>query len=221
MYMSVFIRRQEEKQRRITDIKESAWKIFLRDGFDHAKIADIAKDCRLGLSTLYYYFKDKRQIVYSLMLDFKKDRNNALFSLIENNITYREFFKKYVDIHLQDIERFKFFVLADSYYNYHMQYDLSDPVLDQYDRITRKDGNYLLSCLSQNFDDASEAKIRVGIAIILGFLKRYVLLPPKSWPKNREETDEMFLNFHSMTCLLFEDIGIDMDKIIEIPNSVI
>ncbi len=219
--MSVTNRRQEEKQRRINDIKESAWKIFLQDGFDHAKIADIAKDCRLGLSTIYYYFKDKRQIVYALMLDFKKNRNKALIELIENTITYREFFKIYIDVHLQDIERFKFFVLADSYYNYHMQYDLDDPILDQYDKITRKDGNYLLSCLSQNLDAAGKAKIRVGISMILGFLKRYVLLPPKSWPKNSEETAEMFVNLHSMTCLLFEDIGIDLDKIIEVPDSVI
>jgi hypothetical protein len=88
-------------------------------------------------------------------------------------------------------------------------------------QLTRKDGNYLLSCLSQNSDEAGKAKIRVGISIILGFLKRYVLLPPKSWPKDEEERNEMFDNFHSMICLLFEDIGIDLDKNIEIPNSVI
>ena len=219
--MSVLSRRQEEKEKRISDIKESAWKIFLRDGFDNAKIADIAKDCRLGLSTLYYYFKDKRQIVYYLMLDFKQARNTALINLIEDNTSYREFLKGYIDVHLQDIERFKFFVLADSYYNYHKQYDLNDPVLDQYDKITRKDGNYIISCLSQDCDASGEARIRVGISMILGFLRRYVLLPPKSWPKNIEETDEMFLNLHMMISLLFEDIGIDLDKVIDSPHMVI
>lgn len=217
--MSVKTRREEEKSARIEMIKASAWKIFLQQGFDQAKIADIAKDCRLGLSTLYYYFKDKRQIVYSLMLDFKSQTNTALNDLLEKHVSYREFFTEYINIHLQDVERFRFFVLADSYYNYHKQYDLSDPVLEQYDRMTRKDGNYLLHCISQDLDAEGAAKVRVIISMILGFLRRYVLMPQKSWPKNEEERLEMLANLQELTCCLFQDIGIELDKQIEIPDS--
>jgi len=216
--MSVQSRRDEEKQARIKMIKKSAWKIFLKDSFEKAKIADIAKDCRLGLSTLYYYFKDKRQIVYSLMLDFKIDNNRLLNNLLAEKITYRAFLTGYIKVHLQDIDRFRFFVLADSYYNYHKQYDLSDPVLESYDKITRENGNHLLACLSQDLDDNGALQLRIVIAMILGFLRRYVLLPENSWPRNKEETEEMISGFESLTCTLFKEIGIDLEKVIQIPD---
>ncbi len=210
--MSIQSRREEEKQARVEMIKKSAWNIFLKESFDKAKIADIAKDCRLGLSTLYYYFKDKRQIVYSLMLDFKLDNNEMLNSLLKKNITYRKFLEGYIDAHLQDVERFRFFVLADNYYNYNKQYDLSDPVLEKYDKITRKNGDHLLKCLSGQLDTKGEARIRVAISMMLGSLRRHVLLPSESWPKPGKETNEMIKNLKDISFLMFQDIGIDLDS---------
>jgi AcrR family transcriptional regulator len=215
--MSVTSRREEEKQARIEAIKASAWKIFLKDGFDQAKIADIARDCRLGLSTIYYYFKDKRQIVYSLMLDFKRSVN--VRQLLDSKPSYRTFFISYIELHLQNIEAFRFFVLADSYYNYHNQYDLSDPVLKEYDRITREDGNYLLDAVASELDPAGRARLQVIISMILGFLRRYILLPEKSWPRNEEERLEMMHNLRELTVCLLREIGIDPEKEIIFPGT--
>lgn len=212
-------RRQLEKQARIDSIKKSAWNIFLRDGFDSAKIADIAKDCLLGLSTLYYYFKDKRQIVYSLMLDFKVDINQALMELLGSEVTYREFVKGYIDVNLQDIEKFRFFVFADNFYNYHSQYDVSDPVLDEYDRITNRHGQYLVSCLVPDHDHETAVKVKVALRMILGSLRRYVLTPQKSWPSTPEEKDEMLETLKDISCSLFSTIGFDIDAPVAAPDT--
>lgn len=210
--MSISSRREEEKQARIEAIKASAWKIFLRDGLEKAKIAEIAKDCRLGLSTLYYYFTDKRQIVYALMLDFKIANNRVLRELVSQKATYREFIQGYIDTHLKDLEHFRFFVLADSYYNYHNQYDLSDPILLQYDEITRRDGNYLIDCLAEPLAEADKPKMKVVISMILGFLRRYVLLPHSSWPSNEEQRQRMLSDLFELSCALFVQIGIDLES---------
>lgn len=210
--MSISSRREEEKQARIEAIKKSAWKIFLRDGLDKAKIAEIAKDCRLGLSTLYYYFTDKRQIVYALMLDFKIANNYILKQLVVEKATYREFISCYIDAHLKDLEHFRFFVLADSYYNYHNQYDLSDPILNEYDQVTRKNGNYLIDCLALPLSLEDQPKMKVVISMILGFLRRYVLLPHSSWPSDEQQRLRMLKDLNELSCALFLQVGIDLES---------
>lgn len=211
MSKGVASRRQAERQARIDAIKEAAWRVFLKDGFDSAKIADIAADCRLGLSTLYYYFRDKRQIVYSLMLDFKNDIDQSLIALIEQNVTYREFVGGYIDIHLRELDRFRFFVFADSFYNYHFAYDLSDPVLDEYNRVTTANGRYIIECLTGGREERVAARVRVAIRMILGSLRRFVLLPSQSWPATEESRREMLDALNELACSLFQTIGFDVD----------
>ena len=213
--MSIRTRRKEEKLARMEAIKASAWKIFLRDGLEKAKIAEIAKDCRLGLSTLYYYFADKRQIVYALMLDFKIANNAILKQILDGGATYRQFIEGYINTHLKDLEHFRFFVLADSYYNYHNQYDLSDPILNEYDQITRKEGNYLIDCLALPLQEQDKPKMKVVISMILGFLRRYVLLPHSSWPSDQTQTEVMLKDLNELSCALFVQVGISLDSTIE------
>ncbi len=217
--MSIEKRRAREKQARIEAIKKSAWNIFLRDGFRNAKIAEIAKGCSLGLATLYYYFKDKRQIVYSLMLDYKQENHAEVVELLKQGISYRQFIKVYIDSALNQLDHFKFFVLADSYYNFHHEYDLSDPVIREYDRITRKNGDYILECLSAEVGADKVDRIRVIISMILGFLRRYVLLPQKSWPSTNEQEESMLRELLDLVYLMLADTGIDIDAPVPIPKN--
>lgn len=198
-------RREEERQARTRAIKEAAWKVFLRDGFLQSKIADIAKECRLGLSTLYYYFTDKRQLVYALMLDFKDQHNRELQQLLEGHVTYREFLQQYISIYLEDIQRFTFFVMADSYYNYLHQYDLKDPVLQEYDRITREEGTAIVAVLCSG-DDGLASEISTALDMITGYLRRYALLPEHSRPAEVEKE----LQLAAMR--IFTAAGIEMDR---------
>lgn len=209
--MSIESRRAREKQARIDLIKASAWKIFLRDGFQNAKIAEIARECSLGLATLYYYFKDKRQIVYSLMLDYKRENHAEHLELLERGVAVRDFIRGYIDSYLNNLDHFRFFVLADSYYNYHHQYDLNDPVIREYDRETRENGEYVLTVLSAGLSEDGTDRVRVIIAMILGFLRRYVLLPAKSWPKNSDQREKMTADFLDLVYGMFEAAGLVLD----------
>jgi len=216
--VSIADRRAKEKQARIAAIKKSAWKIFLRDGFQNAKIAEIAKDCSLGLATLYYYFKDKRQIVYALMLDYKNDTHGAFVSAVERGVTYGELARAYIDSFLGGIEHFQFFVLADSYYNYHHEYDLNDPIIREYDRVTREQGDYVRSCFSGGLAEDRSDRLRVVISMILGFLRRYVLLPRKSWPHDQAETDRMISDLYYVVDLMLTDLGINLEANVVVPT---
>jgi len=217
--MSIQSRREKERNSRIQAIKKSAWKIFLRDGLNNAKISEIAKDCSLGLATLYYYFKDKRQIVYSLMLDYKNENYTILYTLIKSGVTTQGFLEGFINSYLDHFQRFRFFVLADTYYNYHRQYDLTDSVIRQYDEDTRRNGEFHLHCLTHNMTEDQLDKTRVGISMMTGFLRRYALTPQNSWPKTESERKKMINDFMSLSFLVFKDIGFNFDTKIEIPEN--
>ncbi len=211
MHMSIQARREKERQARVRAIQKSAWKVFLKDGLENAKISEIAKNCSLGLATLYYYFKDKRQIVYSLMLEYKTSNNAILIDLIKSEKTLREYLIGYVYSHLDYFDKFRFFVLADTYYNYHLQYDLNDPVIRSYDTITRNNGEIILSCLTRGMSSDQIEKTRVGISMMIGFLRRYALIPQGSWPRNESEKSKMIDDFEKIAFMIFTDIGYNLD----------
>jgi len=218
-------RRRVQKKRKIEEIKAAAWVVFKRNGFDNAKLSEVASECGCGLSSMYYYFKDKRQLVYMLMTDFKNEVNSQLMDVLKTEqVTYQDFLKSYIEIYLSDIEKFKFFVIADSYYNYHMQYDLSDPVIDHYDKQTRQDGHMILSILSgepgvsntRRFDE-----LNVCFAMVLGYLRRLVLLPRFEWPEDEEFRSRTFSNLEMLSGAMIRQIGIDPDEVIGFPGGTI
>jgi AcrR family transcriptional regulator len=210
--MSTQTRREMEKQARIESIKNSAWKVFLKDGLHKSKIAEIAEGCSLGLSTLYYYFKDKRQLVYAVMLDYKMEKHREHLELMGLEISKREFLRKYLGSYLEQIDRFRFFVLADSYYNYHGEYDLSDPVIQEYDKITHENGYYILNSLARGLSEDEWKKIQVAHSMAIGFLRRYVLLPEISLPPTREARQDMIDSFIEMSLGTFSEAGMDLDS---------
>lgn len=61
-------RRLEEKERRREDILDAAEAVFAAQGFDAAKMDDIARGARVSRALLYIYFKDKRELQFALCL---------------------------------------------------------------------------------------------------------------------------------------------------------
>lgn len=210
--MSIQSRREREKQNRIKSIKKAAWKIFLRDGLHKSKMTEIAENCSLGLSTLYYYFKDKRQLTYNLMLDYKTGKHKEHLKLIESGVSKAQFIEGYIDSYLSGIDRFRFFVLADSYYNYHGEYDLNDPVIQEYDRVTHENGNHVLDILSAGLGKEKRDEVHVCLSMILGFLRRYVLLPAISQPRTEEERAVMIATLLEMSLNNLRNTGIDLNS---------
>jgi len=59
-------RRQEEKDRRRSDMVDAAEEVFARMGFDAATMEEVARQARLSRALLYVYFKDKSDLHFAI-----------------------------------------------------------------------------------------------------------------------------------------------------------
>ena len=66
--MSAVKRRELEKERRRTDILNTAEQLFFSKGFENVSLNDIAKELQLGRSTLYLYFENKEELFFAIVL---------------------------------------------------------------------------------------------------------------------------------------------------------
>ena len=61
------------------EIIKNAYKVFLEKGYYHTSITDLSKACSIEKAHFYYYFKDKRDIMFAV-LEFIGDwANNHIF----------------------------------------------------------------------------------------------------------------------------------------------
>ncbi len=66
--MSTAERRQEEKERRHSEIVDAAERVFAVKGLDRATMADVADEARLSRGLVYFYFKDKDDLYLALTI---------------------------------------------------------------------------------------------------------------------------------------------------------
>lgn len=61
-------RRLDEKERRREEILDAAERVFAEQGFDAARMDDIARAARVSRALLYIYFKDKTELHFGIGL---------------------------------------------------------------------------------------------------------------------------------------------------------
>lgn len=100
-------------------IVETAARLFARDGFLGASVADVAEACMLSKSALYHYYSSKEDILYDVMHSYIVALNAAAQAIVAGpgdakaklRALTREFMSRYVgaaDRHkvlLNDLER--------------------------------------------------------------------------------------------------------------------
>ncbi len=69
--------KQERRGKRQEEILVSAEKLFREKGIKTTKMTDIARDCELGKSSLYFYFKSKDEIVWHLLKKYSLEEYEA------------------------------------------------------------------------------------------------------------------------------------------------
>ncbi len=74
---SQVIKRQAQYEKRLSSILRTASKIIAREGFDGASIRTMAGHSRIGLSAIYYYFKNKDELLYAI-------QHHAFTTLVSN-----------------------------------------------------------------------------------------------------------------------------------------
>lgn len=97
------------KEQRRTDILNAALKVFAKNGFDRATIAEIAETAGIGKGTVYEYFKSKKELFedmirYSVETYNQKVQNavtkgnSVQEKLINFSVAHSEFMKEHIDI---------------------------------------------------------------------------------------------------------------------------
>lgn len=106
--MSIAARSELEKEKRRNDIINAAEKLFFSKGYEHVSLKDIAKETKLGRSTLYLYFENKEELFFAIVLrgtlilsamikEKVKTQKTAVEKLSAFRKGYYEFAEKYPD----------------------------------------------------------------------------------------------------------------------------
>lgn len=66
------------------EIVEKAMKVFIERGYHKTNLSDIAKECNMGRTTLYQYFKDKDEIFDYVAEHLSKILENDCRNILEN-----------------------------------------------------------------------------------------------------------------------------------------
>lgn len=84
--MKELTRREREHLSRKREILEAAQKVFAQKGFHQATIDEIAKEAELAKGTIYLYFKNKRELFYSLV----EEKTEYLMNLLQKEVKREE-----------------------------------------------------------------------------------------------------------------------------------
>jgi TetR/AcrR family transcriptional regulator, cholesterol catabolism regulator len=87
--------KENEKREKICDI---AAKLFVEKGFERTTIRDIADAGGFNSASLYYYFEDKEDILYDILIKIMDDSLEQLQEIKESNLSLKE--KLYAAIQL-------------------------------------------------------------------------------------------------------------------------
>jgi len=63
------IRRNRQYEKRLNSILKAASTVIARDGFEGASVRKVAAKAGVGLSGIYYYFKNKDELLYAIQTD--------------------------------------------------------------------------------------------------------------------------------------------------------
>lgn len=106
--MSIITRKELEKEQRRRDILNAAEKLFFSKGYDNVSLNEIAKEVKLGRSTLYLYFENKEelffaivlrgaQVLHGIVLRESNEAKSSYEKLAAFRDAYYEFSKEYSD----------------------------------------------------------------------------------------------------------------------------
>jgi len=73
-----FLRRQSRKQQRQQHILAAAFKVFAAQGYEAARLDEVAKGAGIAKGTIYLYFRDKKQLFRAVVRSLLKKRFDAV-----------------------------------------------------------------------------------------------------------------------------------------------
>ncbi len=98
------VKRQARYEKRLSSILRADSKVIAREGFDGASIRTLADKSKIGLSGIYYYFKNKDELLYAIQHDAFSTLVSTLRERFESCSAPQEKLKAIIENH------FKFFI---------------------------------------------------------------------------------------------------------------
>lgn len=89
------------KEIRENQIREAALKLFSRKGFHNTTITDISEAAGLGKGTIYWYWKSKEELAFSLV----EDMLYAFVDLLEKAVRWEGGFREKFDRLLEEVTK--------------------------------------------------------------------------------------------------------------------
>lgn len=74
-----------EHEKRKREILEKSFQLFIEDGYEDVTYQKIADKCGITRTTLYIYFKNKREIFLWSIKQLTNDVEQELIGIIKNN----------------------------------------------------------------------------------------------------------------------------------------
>ena len=67
------MKKKQNKKDLKKHIQDTALNLFSKKGFDSVGMDELAKECKITKSLIYYYFKSKKDIMESIMKELEED----------------------------------------------------------------------------------------------------------------------------------------------------
>ena len=119
--MGIPERRIREKDARRSSILQAARRQFLARGLEQVTMSEVAREAELSKGTLYLYFEDKTEIMYSLLLEFLEDLRDRVAPVIEGTGSgmekVNELLERYIAFYHERQEFFPLFHYLDYAFN--------------------------------------------------------------------------------------------------------
>ncbi|MGD0781932.1 MAG: helix-turn-helix domain-containing protein [Candidatus Aminicenantales bacterium] len=103
--MGVKERREREEGGRLSAILAAAEHIFSVQGYNQARMDDIAAAAELSKGTLYYYFKSKDEIFFHLMHQEIRKLHEEILRRIEGKTSFLDILEEWIDFYLEYFDK--------------------------------------------------------------------------------------------------------------------
>jgi AcrR family transcriptional regulator len=135
-------------------IRYAAFKLFLEIGYEAANIRDICKEVNIKASSLYFYYKSKQELFFSIYEDIYMDKINFIKNIeeLKQDITpemkFYYFHKRKMEYYIQDIVKQKFLL------RYHLfpPEEIASLIREKFKNCSNEENNTILGLVKECLD---------------------------------------------------------------------